>query len=64
MSFIRNVTNALIDSNLTQTEICKGSGITDATLSNALNKPKRKPCFKTVSKVKRFLESKGFDWVV
>lgn len=63
MSFIRNVTNAIIDSSMTQTEICKGSGITNATLSNALNMPSRKPCYKTVLKVRRFLESKGFNWV-
>ena len=63
MSFIKNVTNALIDSNLSQSDICKGANITNATLSNALNKPLRKPTFKTVEKVKRFLELKGMNWI-
>ena len=62
MTFRQNVIMALIDLGLGQKEICEGSGITQATLSNALNKQDRKPNTLTEEKVKRYLAKKGYKW--
>ena len=63
MTIRKNVLNALIDSSLTQKEICEGAGITQATLSRAMNFSYRKPQIKTVEKVKRFFKSKNMEWI-
>ena len=58
-----NVLRYLVDNGGSQSDICKGAGITQATMANALNKEDRKPCLNTVHKVKTFLESKGHKWI-
>ena len=62
-TFRKNVIQYLIKSGKGQKDICEGAKITCATLSRILNNLERKPCVKTVEKVKLFIESEGYEWV-
>jgi len=61
MDFRKNVLSAIIELDISQTEITKGANITQACLSRCIN-GLTKPSAKTVFKIKAFLESKDYNW--
>ena len=60
----KNILNALDKyPDLTQKQICAGSKITEATLSNAINYNDRIPQLRTVDKIKRYFEQNKMEWI-